>query len=234
MSWETWLTLILLILLIIFTVLLVGKYNVKPRYSSGKLVARIAIFAAISSILYIVPIFNFNLPFLPSFLSIHFDEIPLFICGFAYGPWAGIAATIVKTLLKLPFTSTLGVGELSDLIFTAAFLLPTTLIYRKMRNLKGVGIGFAVGLVCQLIVSVLMNIYVMLPFYMFVMGLPYEAILSMCQLVNPMVTDLSWPYALFCVLPLNLIKDAAVILVTFIVYRKIHIVLRFETKKAEQ
>ena len=212
MSWETWLTLILLILLIIFSVLLAGKYNVKPRYSSGKLVARIAIFAAISSILYIVP----------------------FICGFAYGPWAGIAATIVKTLLKLPFTSTLGVGELSDLIFTAAFLLPTTLIYRKMRNLKGVGIGFAVGMVCQLIVSVLMNIYVMLPFYMFVMGLPYEAILSMCQLVNPMVTDLSWPYALFCVLPLNLIKDAAVILVTFIVYRKIHIVLRFETKKAEQ
>jgi hypothetical protein len=53
----------------------------------------------------------------------------------------------------------------------------------------------------------------------------------MCQAANPAITSLGWPYGLFAILPLNLIKDAAVIVITFIVYRSIHSLLHFETAK---
>ena len=34
------------------------------------------------------------------FLELHFDEIPVFICGFAYGPLAGFLAICLKTALN--------------------------------------------------------------------------------------------------------------------------------------
>ena len=160
---------------------------------------------------------------MPAFLSLHFDEVPAFIAGFA--------VLVIKTIIKLPFTETLCVGELSDLIFSTAFVVPAAIIYQKKRNLKGVALGFALSTILQLIVSTVLNIYAMLPFYMFVMGFSYEALLSMCQAANPAITSLGWPYGLFAILPLNLIKDAAVIVITFIVYRSIHSLLHFEVAK---
>jgi hypothetical protein len=31
-----------------------------------------------------------------------FDEIPAFICGFAYGPWAAFCVIAIKTVIKFP------------------------------------------------------------------------------------------------------------------------------------
>ena len=67
-----------------------GAYNGQRKFNSTRFIARVAIFGAFASILYVVPIFTINLPFIPSFLSLHFDEIPCFIAGFAYGPLSGI------------------------------------------------------------------------------------------------------------------------------------------------
>ena len=77
------------------------------------------------------------MPIFPSFLEFHFDEIPLFIAGFAYGPLVAFGSILVKTIIKLPFTGTMLVGELSDLLFSTAFVLPSAIIYKKMRNIKG-------------------------------------------------------------------------------------------------
>lgn len=214
--------------LVIAFVKFLGILYPNPKYDVTRFMARVAVFGAISTILYVVPVFQLQLPFLPFFLKIHFDEIPAFIAGFAYGPMAGVAVILIKTIIKLPFTETLCVGELSDLLFSVAFILPTTLIYKKMRNLKGVALGFVVGTICQLIVSTVLNVYAMLPFYLFVMGYDEAWMLSACQAVNPNITSLGWPYGLFAILPLNAIKDASVIVVTFLVYRSIHKILHFD------
>lgn len=225
---RSWVTLIAFALLVVATVKVYSMQAQTKNYDRVRFMTRVAIFGAISSILYVVDIFQIHLPFLPSFLALHFDEIPAFIAGFAYGPWAGFAVILIKTIIKLPFTSTLCVGELSDLIFSTAFVVPAAMIYKKMRNLKGVAIGFAVSTVIQLVVSSVLNVYAMLPFYIFVMGFTQEGLLALCQLANPAITDLGWTYALFAILPLNIIKDAAVIVVTFIVYRSIHKLLHFD------
>lgn len=219
--------LLLVLLVVSFKIYSVIRGENKSRYSTVKLIARIGIFGAMASILYAVEIFTIKLPFFPSFLSLHFDEVPAFIAGFAYGPIAGLGVLLVKTIVKLPLTSTATVGEFGDLLLSAIYLIPTCLIYKKHRNLKGVAIGLAIGTALQLVASMTLNVYVYIPFYSEFYHLPYETLLSITQAANPAITDVGWSYAVLAVLPFNALKDAIVIILTFLVYRNIHVFLRF-------
>ena len=212
----------ILVLIFIFVFLKVFySEKGKGKYNFGtKQMVRVAIFGALSGIFYIF--IKFPVPFMPAFLEFHFDEVPAFIASFAYGPVVGLLVLVVKTLIKLPFTSTLGVGELTDLLFSAAFILPAAIVYKKNRSFKGVFIGLAIGTVFQLIISVVGNIYISIPFYLKVMEFPEASILKMCQTANPKITNIGWSYGLLAVLPFNAIKDAAVILLTLFTYKSVH------------
>ena len=205
----------------IFTVKMYATEYPGRHYSPVKFVARVAIFGAMSAILYMVPIFKLRLPIFPSFLELHFDEIPAFIAGFAYGPLTGFAVIAVKTLL---------VGELTDLILSSLYVCTAAIIYKRIRNLKGVAIAFAVATALQVFVAMVLNVYVMIPFYSNVMNYPLDALLGMMKAAVPAISDVGWSYAFFAVLPFNLIKDVAVIVVTFILYRSLHVFLRFDNK----
>lgn len=228
---KEYLSLIVFVFLLILYAVFLSKTAPKNHKDTTRLVARVGVFGALSAILYIVPVFQIKLFFLPSFMELHFDEIPAFIAGFAYGPIAGAGVILIKTILKMPFSSSLAVGELCDLILSLVFVIPASMIYKKKRNLKGVTIAISIATILQLFASVILNIYVILPFYMNVMGLPYEQLLALCRLANPNVTDLGFTYALYCVLPLNLIKNAFVLVITFFLYRHIHVLLRFENPR---
>ena len=200
----------------------VNKTFFKNKPISIKFISRTAVFAAISIILYIVPYLKFPVFFFPSFLEIHFDEVPAFIAGFAYGPMSALLIIIIKTIVKLPLTTTLCVGELSDLIYSVAFVLPAAIIYKKHRNIKGAVVGLSIGCIIQLIVASFFTSFVMLNFYMFVMGLSKEAILKMCQVANPNVKDLGFTFLLLVALPFNAMKDGIVIALTFLLYKRLH------------
>ena len=173
-----------------------------------------AIFAAIATILYVVPVFNFALPIFPDFLKIHLDEIPIFILGFASGPWAAVFGLVIKTLIKLPMTHTMCLGELTDLIYSAAFILPCVFLYKYSKNKqKGMIFGLLIGLLSQLIVSFFLNIFVMFPFYAWIFNTDMATIQSICHNFNPLVSDPIWTIGLFIVLPFNLIKDAAAFII---------------------
>ena len=217
-------TLIFGILVVVFIFVFLKVYFNEKQHSKYKFgtkqMVRVAVFGALSGIFYIF--IKFPVPFLPPFLEFHFDEIPAFIASFAYGPISGIIVLLIKTLIKLPMTSTLGVGELSDLLYSIAFIIPAAIIYKKHRNFKGVIVGLSIGTLFQLSVSLLSNIYLMIPFYMKVMEFPEMAILGMCQAANPNITDIGWSYGLLAVLPFNAIKDAAVIILTLFTYKSVH------------
>lgn len=219
--------LLLVLLVLTFKIYHAKDAEEKTRFSTTKLIARIAIFGAMASILYAVELFTIKLPFFPSFLSLHFDEVPAFIAGFAYGPVAGLGVLVIKTIIKLPFTSTATVGEFGDLLLSSIYLIPVCLIYKKQRNLKGVAIGFSVGTVLQVIAGMALNVYLYIPFYSNFYGIPMEGLLSICQMANPAIKDVGWSYAVLAVLPFNALKDAIVIVLTFLVYRSIHVFLRF-------
>ena len=201
---------------------LLAKNTGKKHVISTKFITRSAVFAAFSIVLYIVPYFNIALPIFPSFLKIHLDEIPAFIAGFAYGPLSAIFVIVVKTLAKLPMTSTAGVGELADLIYSIAFVVPAAIYYKKHKTIKGALSGLGIAVVCQLVVSCFVTTFLILDFYIFVMGWPEAVILKMCQAVNPAITSLRWPFLLMVALPFNALKDVVVIIVTFLLYKRLH------------
>ena len=210
---------------------LFAKNTSKKHTISTKFITRSAVFAAISIVLYIVPYFNIALPIFPAFLKIHIDEVPVFIAAFAYGPWSAIFILIVKTIAKLPMTSTGCVGELADLVYSAAFIIPAAIIYKKHKTLKGAFIALGVGTLFQLVVSCFVTTFLILKFYIFVMGMSEGMILGMCQAINPHITNLTWPFLFFVSLPFNALKDVVVIIITILLYKRLH---RFIDRLAQE
>ncbi|NCA96082.1 MAG: ECF transporter S component [Methanomicrobia archaeon] len=177
----------------------------KRRFQwNASFIARIGIFGSITTILYVMPYLQFNIPIFPSFLDFHFDEVPIFIAGFAYGPFAAMMVNIIKFVIKLPMSETGMIGELGDLIYTTAFVIPAALYYAKNRTRKGALIGFAIGFVCQLIVSSTANYFFILDLY----GISgHEIKLGM---------------VLSAFLPFNAVKNLLVILITYPIYKRVH------------
>ena len=201
---------------------LFAKNSSKKHVVSTKFITRSAVFAAISIVLYIVPYFNIALPIFPAFLKIHIDEVPALIAGFAYGPLSAVFVVVVKTLAKLPMTSTVGVGELADLIYSISFVVPAAIIYKKHKSFKGAFIGLGISMIIQIIVASFVTTFLILDFYMFVMGWPEAVILKMCQAVNPMITSIRWPFLFMVSVPFNAFKDAIVIIITILLYKRLH------------
>lgn len=200
-----------------------------------RFIVRVAIFGAIAGVLYAVPFLAFNIPLFPPFLKFHFDEIPLLIAGFAYGPWVALAAIFVRALIKLPIDigETMGVGVLADLLFSIAFVLPAAFIYKYNRTFKGALIGIGAGFLTQIIVAMLGNVYLMIPFYLWLYGMDEEAMLGVINSVAIWkISDLKWSYAFIAVLPFNAIKNAIVVIVTILVYKPLRRVINSINEKS--
>ena len=103
-----------------------------------------------------------------------------------------------------------------------AFIIPAAVYYQKHRTFKGALKSLIIGLVCQLLVSLVANVYVMFPFYMQMFGISEEALLGICQAANPAVKDIRWSVGFMAVLPFNAMKDAIIIVVTMLVYKSTH------------
>lgn len=192
------------------------------RRINTKTIARIGIFGALAAILYCIPIFQFKLPSIfPSFLEFHFDEIPIFIASFAYGPLTGFFVILVRTLIKLPLTSTLCVGEISDFIYSCALVLPAAIYYKKNRTLKGAVIGILIGFIAQIIASSLGNALFMIDFYLFLFKIKEADLLAMVQALNPRITDIHFSLVVYAIIPFNAIKNLAVIIITLLVYKNL-------------
>lgn len=210
------------IALLFFTFSLLRGNDRKTNKISVQFIARSGIFSAIAILLYIIPFFNFSLPFFPSFLNIHFDEIPAFIAGFAYGPWCAVFVLIVKTIVKLPMTSTLGVGELCDLIYSLSFILPAVFVYKRKKNIKNAFFGLTIGTISQIIIASFLTTFGMLDFYMWIFQMNEETLLYIMRLANPYIQNIRWPYFFMISIPFNFLKNIMVIFITLLIYKRLH------------
>ncbi|MFA6754919.1 MAG: ECF transporter S component [Bacilli bacterium] len=192
-----------------------------------KTICRVAIFGSLAVILYCVPYLQFSLPFAPSFLSIHLDEIPIFIASYAYGPLVGFLIIVIKTIVDLfvkDLASNMGIGALADFIYGCSFVLPAAFIYKYHRNFKGVLVGMLVSFISQLFASCIIGLYTIFPLY----GIVYtnEGVISMFRVFDQSinsVTDIKISYEFL--LPFNSIKNGIVLATTLVVYKPIRILI---------
>lgn len=226
MSWFKWVIIGIMILIVAgLVVLSIFQYK-KKNIKSTKFIAVTGVFGALATILYVlVP--DFGLGFTAPWLKVHLDEIPIFLVGFMYGPLPAIMVTLVKTAIKLPMTSTAGVGEIGDFVFTMIFVLPAVMIYERKRKLSSVFIGLGLSTTAHVLFAMIANVYIMVPFYSYLYGMSLETLEGMCSAIIPAITgdNWLWLYALIMVLPMNLIKDAIVIAVVLLLYKRLHILI---------
>ncbi len=226
MGWFKWVLFALMIAAVAFLVFFSIRNFKKKRINPVKFISITGIFAAISVLLYVV-IPDFGLGFTPPWLKVHLDEIPMFLAGYMYGPLSAIMVDLVKTLIKLPMTTTAAVGELGDFVFSLIFVIPAVILYEKRRKLSSVFIGVGISTLAHIVFAMIFNVYVLVPFYSNVMGYPLVALETMCSKIVPAVSGENWVwmYALIMVAPMNLIKDAIVFVVVLLLYKRLHLLI---------
>ncbi len=181
------------------------------KYFTTQRITRIALLAAVASVLFLLEI-----PII-GFYKLDFSNLPVLLGGFAMGPLAGFIILFIKSCTGLIShgLSSMGVGELADLIFGTAIMLPAVLIYQRNKCRRSALVGMAVGTVCLILSGVLVNAVLLIPFYTKVMGLTNEMILGMFPAGINSIGKLLF----FATAPFNLIKGVSLSILTYILYR---------------
>lgn len=188
---------------------------VQKRTNHIRRMVMTAVLSALSSVLMF---FSFNVPLMPSFIKLDLSELPALIASFSMGPLSGAAVCLVKNLVNLFFTTTGGVGELSNFCLGVFFVVPAGLIYKFRPKFSGAVIGCIVGAACMAVLSVFSNYFVVYPVYTAFM--PMDAIIGMYQAINPSVDNLLECLVIFN-MPFTFIKGMISAVITVAVYKKI-------------
>ena len=194
------------------------------KFFTSSNIAKLGIFSALATVLYFI---NFPLPIFPSFLEIHFSDLPALICGFALGPIGGALTVLVKVLIKLPFTSTFCVGECADLITGLLYVIPASIIYQKGKSKSSAIKGMVIGALCSVASSILVNWFVLIPVYSKIV-VSFSVIVSMCSKIFPAINEGNFYtyYLTLSVLPFNVLRCLISGLLTIFVYKRVSNLLK--------
>lgn len=179
--------------------------------------------AMLSAVAYILMFLDFSVPFMPAFIKMDLSELPALIGSFAMGPVCGVAVCLIKNILHLFITTTGGVGELSNFILGAAFVLPAGLIYKHRKNKKAALTGALTGAFFMGAVSVASNYFLVYPVYYNFM--PEDVILSAYQAIVPSVDSILQSLIYFN-MPFTILKGLFSVIITFLTYKHISAVLK--------
>lgn len=171
------------------------------RHEKVKQLAIMAMLVALSLVLIAV----IHVPLIPvvSFLEYDPADIPILIGAMAYGPLAGLALTVVASVIQGFFISTTGPwGILMHLIATGTLMLVASGTYKLWHTKGGAALGLFLGTLAMGIVMIPANHFIT-PVWM---GASTE-----------MVDSLILPG----ILPFNLLKAGINSLITFVTYKAV-------------
>jgi len=189
--------------------------NTKTRFSVG-VMTRIAILTAIASILFLIEI-----PVV-AFYRLDLSNIPVLLGTFSMGAVPGLIILFLKSAIGLLHSNSAGVGELADFIMGAALILPAAFIYHRNKTRKNAIIGMIIGTLCTAIVGVLVNKFIMIPFYMGAFHMDMQGILDFAKVTG---IDTEWKLLLLITAPFNLLKGTVLCIVTGLIYKPLSPIL---------
>ena len=171
--------------------------------------------------------FDFSVPFMPSFIKMDLSDLPALIGSFSMGPLYGVIIALVKNLLHLLRTSTGGIGELSNFLLSALFVLPAGLIYQRNKTRKRAIIGAVIGAVCMAVFSVITNYFIVYPVYTAFM--PMETIIAMYQAILPKIKDGDLLSCLVIFnMPFTFVKAMLSVAITLLIYKPLSPIIHGE------
>ena len=187
----------------------------------------LVISAMLSAVSIVLMQFDFSVPFMPSFIKMDLSDLPALIGSFSMGPLYGVIIALVKNLLHLLRTSTGGIGELSNFLLSALFVLPAGLIYQRNKTRKRAIIGAVVGAVCMAVFSVITNYFSVYPVYTAFM--PMETIIAMYQAILPKIKDGDLLSCLVIFnMPFTFVKAMLSVVITLLIYKPLSPIIHGE------
>lgn len=189
----------------------------------------ITVTAMLSAISYILMLFDFSLPIIPSFIKMDLSDLPELIGAFAMGPLCGVLICLIKNLFHLIVTSTGGIGELSNFILGAAFVLPAGLIYKYRKTKKSALVGALTGAVFMGVFSIASNYFIVYPVYYQIFA-PAEVIVSAYDAIAENIFHTHVDNILQCLvffnMPFTILKGLISVAITMLVYKPLSPILK--------
>ena len=184
----------------------------------------ITVTAMLSAISFVLMYFEFPIPIMPAFIKFDFSDLPALIGTFANGPLCGVIVCLIKNLLHLMDSNSMLVGELSNFILGAAFVIPAGLIYKFKKTKKSALIGGITGAVFMGVFCVFSNYFIVYPVY-YQVAMPEEAILGMYQAILPSMKSILQSLIVFN-LPFTVVKGLISVAITMLVYKPLSPILK--------
>ena len=185
-----------------------------------------AVTAIMGAVGFVLMLLEFPLPFIiPSFIKLDFSEIPALITAFALGPWYAVLVCLIKNLLHLFMTSSAGVGELSNFLLGAVFVMTCGYIYKYRKTRKSALISCLIGALSMAVLSVVINYFAVYPAYVKLYGMPMEAIIGMYKAILPAADTLIKDLLIFN-LPFTFIKGIIDSAVCFLIYKNLSPIIK--------
>lgn len=198
-----------------------GRAVMKSRVN----VRKMTVTAMLSAIAFVLMFLDTAVPIMPSFIKLDLSELPALMAAFALGPVWGVIVCLIKNLLHLLMTTTGGVGELSNFILGAAFVLPAGLIYHHKKTKKNAIIGALVGAVIMGAISFPSNYFIVYPVYYNFM--PKEVIVAAYQALVPFANiDSIAKCLLFFNVPFTIVKGLLSAIITILIYQPLRPLLK--------
>lgn len=192
--------------------------------SRSKWLATTAILAAMATVLFF---WEMPVPLMPSFIQFDFSLLPCLIGSVALGPLSGITIALFKDLIHLfakGISTTGGIGDLADFFVCITVILPSSLIYKKTPNIKGLILGLTVGSVASGVVSgLILNALIIYPLYDKFL-LPMTAILNMYKQIRPSSSGL-WEVLAIFNMPYTFLKCAIISVIAVIIAKPLESIL---------
>lgn len=153
-------------------------------------------------------------PLLPGMAWLKYDAsaMPAAVCGFAFGPGAGVAVGIVGAIIHGMIMADFW-GAIMNILAVTCFVLPAAALYSRRRTFGCAVLGLGMGVVAATGVSIAANL-VITPLYL---GMPIEAV-----------------YALIpALIPFNLVKTVLNSVLTLAVHRSVAGILSAPRKQVK-
>jgi len=181
---------------------------------SVQYMTRIAILSAMAAILFLIEI-----PVV-AFYKLDLSNVPVLIGAFSMGTVPGLVILLIKSLTGMLHSSSMFVGELADFLMGAALMIPASIMYARNKNRKTAAIGMTLGTLCMTVAGVLLNEFVLIPFYINAFGLNIDIIVGMATKALPFVQT-RWQLLLYVTAPFNVLKGVVLGIVTFLLYKSL-------------
>ena len=184
---------------------------------------RMAILTAAACLLDLIP----GIPLFGSIYKLDFSLLPVLLGGFAMGPVEGGIILLLKCLIGWAHSTTMGIGKLAEFLMGLMLIVPAALIYHRNKTRKTALIGMAVGTLCMVVGSVLVNKWILFPFYMSAFHMDMEKILKMITVPG---IDSEFKMLLLVTAPFNLIKGVVLSILTALIYKPLSPILHGKTR----